>query len=252
MIESKGIKGEQIFFTDEKRFILNIPLNKQTNQIRLNKEGEKQYKNEQGEIYEKITRQVPKFPMGIMVAGGISSKGVGKLIFVTGTMGTFSYLQALEMYKEDIDRLGGNLYFQQDGAACHTSQKALKYIDDNFPKKLESWPANSPDLSPIEELWAIVEEKLSKYKINTLPELSKKLVYIWNRIPKKLCKNLVAAFDKKIEKIKNNGERANKRDGEDREKKKVSWEWKNNWNDNDNVERIIYNEVVLEKMQKKN
>ena len=123
-------------------------------------------------------------------------------------MGTFSYLQALKMYKEDIERLCGNLYFQQDGATWHTS--AMDYIDANFPKRLDFWPANSPDFSPIEELWAILEEKLSKYKITTLPELSKKLVYLWNRIPKKLCKKLVARFNEKIERVQYDGERANK------------------------------------------
>ena len=126
-------------------------------------------------------------------------------------MGSFSYLQALKMYKDDIDRLGGELYFQQDGATCHTSKDALNYIDSNFQKKLEFWPANSPDLSPIEELWAILEEKLSKYKITTLSELSQKLVFLQNRIPKKLCKNLVDAFDEKIKKVKDDGERTNKR-----------------------------------------
>ncbi len=35
MIENKKIQGQNIFFTDEMRFILNLPLNKQTNQIRL-------------------------------------------------------------------------------------------------------------------------------------------------------------------------------------------------------------------------
>ena len=60
----------------------------------------------------------------------------------------------------------------------------MDYIDSNFQKRLDFWPANSPDLSPIEELWAILEEKLSKYKITTLPKLLKILVYLWNRITK--------------------------------------------------------------------
>ena len=36
---------------DEKRFILNIPLN---NKIRLNEEGKDEYKNEKGKIFKKI------------------------------------------------------------------------------------------------------------------------------------------------------------------------------------------------------
>ena len=67
-----------------------------------------------------------------MVAAGLSKNGVGKLIFVTGTMNSFSYNQTLELYKEDIERLGKDLYFQQDGASCHTGKKSLNYIKNNF------------------------------------------------------------------------------------------------------------------------
>ena len=38
-IKDNKINGKSIFFTDEKRFILNSPLNRQTNQIRLDNEG---------------------------------------------------------------------------------------------------------------------------------------------------------------------------------------------------------------------
>ena len=70
--------------------------------------------------------------------------------------------------------------------------------------------------------------------------------------PKTVCKNLVAEFDKKIAKIKDNGERTNikNKEKEDKENKKKK-KWKNNRNMKDLKERIIYNEEVLEKMQKK-
>ena len=48
--------------------------------------------------------------------GAISYRGVGKLIFITATLETFSYLHTLKLYKEDIDRLGRDLYFPQDCA----------------------------------------------------------------------------------------------------------------------------------------
>lgn len=246
MILDQKISGKSIFFTDEKRFILNPPLNRQTNQIRLNNEGESQYRNKKGKIYEMVAKPQPKFSKGIMVAGGLSYNGVGKLIFITGTMRSFSYLQALKLYRDDIQRLGVNLYFQQDNAPCHTSKSCQNYIETNFPKRLSFWPANSPDLSPIEELWALVQEKLSKYTFNDTNEMVKKLQTIWNRIPKKLCQNLVSSFDRKIELIKQDGERANKRKHFSHPK---IGKWINRWNDQDSVERIIYNEKELELMK---
>ena len=117
-----------------------------------------------------------------MVAGGLCEKGVGKLIFVTGTMNSFSYNQTLEFYKDDIEKFDKNLIFQQDNAPCHVGKKSMDFIKNNFSNYLEFWPANSPDLSPIEELWSIVEEKLNKYTFKNTSDMAKKLQWVWNRI----------------------------------------------------------------------
>ena len=59
-----------------------------------------------------------------MVAGGVSSIGVGKLNFVVGTMDSCAYKQTLENYQNDINYLNEkykkNLIFQQDNE--HTTQ----------------------------------------------------------------------------------------------------------------------------------
>lgn len=246
-LKQNNISGKDIFFTDEKRFILNPALNPQTNQIRLDSKGYSEYKRGEGKLYEKICKPIEKFPKGIMVAGGLSRNGVGKLIFVTGTMNSFSYLQTLESYKSDIERLDNSLYFQQDNAPCHVGKKSLEYIENNFKNNLEFWPPNSPDLSPIEELWAIVEDKLNNYSFETLEEMTKKLLWVWNRIPKTICRRLVDSFDKKIKLLGvKRGERVNKREHCNNNS---NYTWRNSHYD-DNDFSIVYNEKVLEFMKK--
>ena len=160
-----------------------------------------------------------------MVAAGLSRNGVGRLIFVTGTMTSFSYLQTLEFYKNDIQKLGQNLFLQQDNAAYHVGKKCLDYINKNFSNHLEFLPENSPDLSPIEELWALVEEKLNCYNFKTLDEMTRKLLWVWNRIPKTICKNLIDSFDKKLELLaEKKGERVNKRQ---HTRKNAYYTWRN-------------------------
>ena len=112
----------------------------------------------------------------------------------------------MEFYKEDLIRLGDNLYFQQDNAPCYVGKKSIEFIRNNFANYLDFWPANSPDLSPIEELWSIVEEKLNKYSFKNIAEMAEKLQYIWNRIPKLICKNLVRTFEEKINLFGKDGE----------------------------------------------
>ena len=78
--------------------------------------------------------------------------------------------------------------------------------------------------------------------------MTTKLQQVWNRIPKKICINLIDSFDKKIELLKQkNGERVNKRK---HLRKDSNYTWKNCYN-NDNGFRIVYNEKILEIMKQK-
>ena len=71
-----------------------------------------------------------------------------------------------------------------------------------------NWPAGSPDLSPIELLWAILEQQLLKKTYNTLEEKKRELIRLWNSIPVELCRSLISTFDERIEwVINNNGRR---------------------------------------------
>lgn len=80
MIIEKQKKEERIFLTDGKRFILNISL-----------KSENIYQNQKRKIYEKVTLQIPKFSLGIIVTDGISYRGIGKLIYIIRTMGVLIF-----------------------------------------------------------------------------------------------------------------------------------------------------------------
>ena len=49
--------------------------------------------------------------------------------------------------------------FQQDGARAHTSKATIAWLDANITHYIPPdhyWPPNSPDLSPIENVWSIM------------------------------------------------------------------------------------------------
>ena len=265
-IIKNGIKSDDIIFTDECRIVLYPKINPKINVIRLNSEDKKNIHT--FEVSKKRTYFQPKYETSIMVAGGITKYGLTNLIFCSGTMNNYSYKQFLLFIKKDMAemkqkfKLKNDILFQQDNACCHKSRDSLDTIEILFGKNKIWWPPNSPDLSPIETVWAIVKQELSKKKNNNLEELRNNLIDIWSRFPNELCEKIVGEFDDKIRICQNEeGKIVNKAimSKYSNLKKKLIGE-KNNYENNmydwdskkrDRNFRVVYNDKIIDAVKKR-
>jgi len=89
----------------------------------------------------------------------------------------------------------GKGIFQQNLAPCHCSKKVKKFLSDNNIEVLK-WPGDSPDLNPIENLWAIIKKELQNYDCTTTTKLIGATISIWYRGGEitKMCEKLVESM----------------------------------------------------------
>ena len=61
------------------------------------------------------------------------------------------------------------------------------------------WPAQSPDLNPIEHLWNYLKRKLNKYEIppRDIHELWERVEKKWEAIPKGVVQDLIASMPRR-------------------------------------------------------
>ncbi len=95
-----------------------------------------------------------KFPQSVIIWAAMSSAGVGPLCFLKSTVNASIYQDILEhLMLPSADKLYGDadFIFQQDLAPAHTAKGTKSRFNDHGVTMLD-WPANSPDLNPIENL----------------------------------------------------------------------------------------------------
>jgi len=70
-----------------------------------------------------------------------------------------------------------------------------KFLSDNNIEVLK-WPGDSPDLNPIENLWAIIKKELQNYDCTTTTKLIGATISIWYRGGEitKMCEKLVESM----------------------------------------------------------
>lgn len=149
--------------------------------------------------------QTVKHPLKVMFWGCFSYKGTGSLVPIKGMMNSQKYKDLLENKLEAELRkvnANGQAVFQQDSAPCHVSKKMMKYFKDKKISCLQ-WPGNSPDLNPIENLWAIVKARLRKIDCTTKTKLIEAVIGIWFRDQQitESCQKLIYSMPKRVQDV---------------------------------------------------
>ncbi|KAA3669846.1 uncharacterized protein DEA37_0002684 [Paragonimus westermani] len=90
--------------------------------------------------------------------------------------------------------------FQQDNASIHTSNTTMAWLQSKNVNVLNSWPACSPDLNPIENLWGIMVRIVyaENHHYQTVAELKKAILDAWTKIDTGTIQNLVNSMPNRL------------------------------------------------------
>lgn len=135
-----------------------------------------------------------------MVWGAITIDGPGPLIRLQGKIGSVHYRAMLE---NDVlpwfrQKFGDGGVLQQDNASIHTAHSVMTFLAQQGVTLLE-WPPQSPDLSPIENLWSIVKQRLRDRKPPNLNALWDLVQEEWRKVTPDLCRRLYASMPRRVE-----------------------------------------------------
>jgi transposase len=163
----------------------------------------------------------PNRAQQLHVYGGITAHGTTKLVFVTGTTGHRRYkYQSGKRQGQEMAGVGAEEFqdvmrtqlvpqaqqlfaaagvsshvWLMDNAPAHAAKSTQQFLRSSGIETCKNWPPNSPDLNPIENVWAAMKRQVYSKHHNTLAELRAAVQQAWAGLPVSTLKTLMTSID---------------------------------------------------------
>ena len=139
----------------------------------------------------------------------MASNGIGRLHICEKMMNATNYAAVLETkLLASAQSLFPDEYwiFQDDNALCHRAKLVKRWMQSHRVAQM-NWPAQSPGLNPIENLWHRINVIIAKNKPSNKRELIENIIQAWHHIVTlEELRNLVQSMPRRCKAvIKNKG-----------------------------------------------
>jgi len=136
---------------------------------------------------------------GISFWGSITYWGPGPLYRLYGAMENLSYANFLGCLKLDLQNEGIDQFIlQDDNLSSHRTPWVIGMRGLLEIEPIHSWPSNSPDLSPIENIWAIWKQRIYARKPLNLDQLEEIAFEEWRNLDPEIFRKLYEGMPKRL------------------------------------------------------
>ena len=89
-----------------------------------------------------------------------------------------------------------------DKASCHTAKSTKRWLEQHGVGVVEAWPTKGDDINPMENLWAILDDRLEQKKFTTKEGMEKKIRELWDEVDSSLLHNLIHSIPDRLRRIR--------------------------------------------------
>ncbi len=188
----KELRWSKVLFSDESKFCISF-----------GNQGPRVWRKSGEAQNPCCLKSSVKFPQSVMIWAAMSSAGVGPLCFLKSTVNAAIYQEILEHFMlPSADKLYEMLIsFSSRTWHLPTTAKGTKSWFNDHGVTVLDWPANSPDLNPIENLSGIVKRKMRDTRPNNADDLKATVKETWASIPPQQCHKLITSMPRRIEAV---------------------------------------------------
>jgi transposase len=153
---------------------------------------------------------VPRVQQGgqkVMFYAAISGKGKVHFCTLKGKIDSDIFSKFLKVkVLPSIQKLHGNIFMlQQDNAPAHAGE-TKQFIKKEEIETLD-WPAQSPDLNPVEQVWFWMERDIHSKSFKNITELENYVYSLWEKLEKDMILSFIDKLLVKLDWVlKNQGE----------------------------------------------
>lgn len=180
-----------VVFSDEARFEV------------YRKDGRIRVRRRVEELYHEccIRLKVQAGGGGFTVWGAFHAGGKSELVVLDGYLNHRGYLQILreKMLPFARGHFAQNFVYQDDNAPAHRARAVATFFEEEEVEHLP-WPACSPDMNPIENLWAEVTRRINKldHQPSNVAEYRQAVMDAWAGIPVRTLESLVDSMPRRV------------------------------------------------------